>query len=97
MADRAALSLLPKLQAEADSIIKKSGVTLPSTAERDKILGCFRAGIPAEGAKCIADVVNAGWSRRIELPDEREAFDNLNDLVLKTIEVQEYGLQIGQS
>lgn len=90
MADKSAEKLIDALKDEALKLIYEAKVALPTAADRDGIAKRLRAGIPAQTTKCIADIVNAGWSRRLELEDDRDKIENLNDLILKSIEVLEY-------
>jgi hypothetical protein len=97
MADQSALAMIPKIQSTAKDLIKVAKVQLPTSAERDEALKRFDAGIPVQTGCCIADIVNAGWKKRIQLADERELFETLNDLVLKSIEILEFTTKVNES
>jgi hypothetical protein len=61
----------------------------------------FRLGMPAHRAICLGDLINAGWLRHAELVETAGAalsnqLDNLNEIVLKSIEVLEYRRRVEQ-
>jgi hypothetical protein len=62
----------------------------------------FKMGIPAHEPKCLGDITNAGWAYYRELratsrvdSEFWEKLDELNEMILKTIEVMEYRNRIG--
>jgi hypothetical protein len=78
-------------------IVQKSKLHRPSETMAIRHLKEFGIGIPAHQPVCLGDIVNAGWLRYDEIVrsvrDARNAseeFDNLNEILLKTVEVLEY-------
>jgi hypothetical protein len=78
-------------------IVDKSKLQRPSETLAIRHLKEFGIGIPAHQPVCLGDIVNAGWLRYAEIVrsagDPRnvsEELDNLNEMLLKTVEVLEY-------
>ena len=77
-------------------IIDQSGLRRPSQALAVRHLNEFRIGIPAHDPVCLGDIINGGWLRYAEIvktdtPEKASAeLNNLNEVLLKTIEVLEY-------
>jgi hypothetical protein len=89
-------SLVPQLLRLATGICARAGLTLPSTAAARHACERFRYGIPAEGMRHLADVINAGWLAYLDdefwedRPRWRERkFELLNELILKSLNVME--------
>ena len=82
---------------EDPEIVDKSKLQRPSETLAIRHLKEFGIGIPAHQPVCLGDIVNAGWLRYAEIVrsagDPRnvsEELDNLNEMLLKTVEVLEY-------
>lgn len=57
----------------------------------------FRNGVPAYQPECLGDIVNAGWGYYKEIQGSGKViknFDQLNEIMLKSIEVLEYRRRI---
>lgn len=89
---------------KAELIITSTGVVLSTPDQVESIYNCFERIVPAEGCKCLADLLNAGWLA-MENPDfwkdnehiyiQKEK--NLQQLLLKNIEVFEYEYWTGKT
>lgn len=78
-------------------IVEQAKVQRPSPTSAMRHLKELTIGIPAHAPACLGDIVNAGWLRYGEIlrsvPSPArvsEELDNLNEMLLKTVEVLEY-------
>ncbi len=81
-----------------NSIVVDSNVRRPNPTNMARHLREIRMGIPAHDPACLGDIVNAGWayfhelqSGKIDSKSVGERYDSLNEIMLKTIEVLEFG------
>ncbi len=87
---------IESIMVEASNAIKLAGVPLPQRTTATKIYERFKRVVPAEGARSLADIINAAWVAYEDpklwesFPRIRENRDRvLRELVLKNIEVYE--------
>jgi hypothetical protein len=88
------------------AVLAKATVPRPTRGFSEKHVQRFELGIPASDPQCLGDIINAGWIRwkqlqmESEKPNEKnngkkekgllEQVDDLNEILLKTIEVLEF-------
>ncbi|MCW3094944.1 MAG: hypothetical protein JWL77_562 [Chthonomonadaceae bacterium] len=96
IADAARQAVIQLLIDKADSDITVASIPKPSIEEAQRIYERFLLVVPAENAKCLADILNAAWLAYEEpdlwnkIPRISQARDEvLKELVLKNIEVFE--------
>jgi hypothetical protein len=96
VADEALVKVVTELIDMADKMVTASGIPLPSDSEAERIYNKLERVMPDEDAKCLADILNAGWRafgndnlwpKYLELAESRHAV--LNELVLKNVEIFE--------
>lgn len=97
MADQASTAMIEDLIAAVSGHVARTGLALPSDAERDRIVKQFCALSPAASTTSIGDTINAGWAIRLNWAHwknfnfrEDTRLEILNDLVFKTMEVMEF-------
>jgi hypothetical protein len=97
VADDVLEAVVPALIHDAGHIIESTGICLPNDRGAEQIYKRFLYIVPAEGAHCLADILNAGWlaakdtSLWSALPHVASTRDIvLCELILKTCEVFEY-------
>ncbi len=97
MAERSVEHILPGLWSKVMEIIAKKKVCRPTASSAVKHLSEMRLGTPAHTPRCLGDITNAGWMHYIQHresakthPELIEKSANLNELILKTIEVMEF-------
>src|SRR5262249_23453513 len=61
VADEALQAVIDILITEADTLLSSANIDKPSTAEAERIYTRFKLVVPAENAKSLADILNAGW------------------------------------
>jgi hypothetical protein len=96
VADESLALLVNDLSQEAASIVTTAGIVDSSDAEVSRIVRRFKRVTPAEGCRCIADILNAAWRASLDptfwsgLPviDQRGA-SVLRELALKNLEIFE--------
>jgi hypothetical protein len=79
------------------SLAIEGKIVRPNATMARKHLHEFKLGIPAHQPRSLGDIINAGWMYYREVQSERDAskslperFDDLNEILLKTIEVLEF-------
>lgn len=101
MADKATHNMVDVLLDRVAAFCNQRNAPLPTDAERDEVEKQFALHCPANNAKCLGDVVNAGW--RVRLSDQiseenKEEYNKtikvLNDLIYKTVEIMEYNCRV---
>jgi len=97
MADYASDALVSDIIGVVKGIVAKSGLALPNSDERNRIVRQFCELSPASSTVALGDIVNAGWTVRLDWKlwskfnfTDRARLDILNDLVFKTMEVMEF-------
>ncbi len=96
VADAVRHELAPDAYKHGETIATdKVGANLPNPGTQDAIVQCFKRGRPFGDAASVADVLNAGWQYVVsERPtfdeNKRPLFDWISELVLKSLEVQEF-------
>jgi hypothetical protein len=102
MAEDSVSSIIAALWKRILEIIESSAIQRPSQTLAVQHLSQFQIGIPAHRPMCLGDIVNAGWLRYGEivrsgsLEKVSEQLDNLNEMLLKTVEVLEYRKRVSQ-
>jgi hypothetical protein len=78
-------------------LFERNLVARPNVSFSQKHLNEFKLGIPANEPRCLGDIINAGWLYVREKATDFEGrlsklneLDQLNDMLLKTIEVLEF-------
>jgi hypothetical protein len=78
-------------------IIERAPLIRPCAEQTELHLKNLKIGIPSPKVECAGNVINAGWKRYDEIVrdsnDSKEVFEKLsqlNEILLKTIEVFEY-------
>ena len=100
IADNALEEIVPDLINRANEAIENSGVTIAAESEAKRISERFQLVVPAENAKCLADILNAGWTAMrdanlwkdipaVNQGSKRNRDKVLKELILKNIEVFE--------
>jgi hypothetical protein len=97
IAETSVSEITPTLWQNVSTIIANGRLRRPSQGAAARHLAEFRIGIPSPNPVCLGDIISAGWLRYAETlsttADAKELskqLDNLNELLLKTIEVLEY-------
>jgi hypothetical protein len=101
MADAASATLLPTLLQRAEDYCERRKVPKPAPEIAREIAMGFRACVPAQGARHMANIINAGWEVYMELVGSELAldakdgeFEILNNLMFKSLEVLEYEMKV---
>ena len=96
VADGALAMLVGDLITEADDVLNKATIPMPSVEEVRKIYARLKRVVPAEGCTSLANILNAAWQAFghpdlwIKIPQVQKDRDRiLKDLVLKNLEVFE--------
>lgn len=89
LADAATKRQIPRLIERACSLVRETFSIKASKSEVERVAACFRRGRPATGSRSVSDILNAAWSC-VSLDGISEVDSSLvNELALKTLEVQE--------
>ena len=87
----------------ASGLISKNGVVRPNNTLSNKHVREFRLGIPASSPRCLGDILNAGWMLYREAQSNSDSgnnvvrlVDDLNEMILKTVEVLEFKRRVGR-
>jgi hypothetical protein len=85
------------------NLVAKAKVQRPSDSNARHHVREIAIPIPSPTPSCLGDIINAGWMRFDELveatkdPNELwQKLDNLNEILLKTIEVYEFRARVAQ-
>jgi hypothetical protein len=96
-AEAAVASITEKLWEIILKIVARAPLIRPVSEQTDVHLTNLRVGIPSARVECIGNVLNAGWQRYDEIVQHVEnakdilaKLSQLNEVLLKTIEVFEY-------
>lgn len=101
MADKAAEETIPDLLKEIDNIAQEKMLPKVDKNQSEEIARSFRVGVPCDGPRNLADIIQAGWLETYdsaEKPDGHplEHFKGLNEILFKSIEVSEYWTRINR-
>ena len=100
MAEGAVADIMDDLWQFVVTVIGKGGINRPQTEKTKSLLRSFKVLIPSEDGGSVGDIINAGWERYDEIISTGASmFDQLaqlNEVLLKTIEVFEYNRRIGR-
>lgn len=95
MADGATEKFFPSIADEAAEVVKQAQITVSSNSD-ERIYNSFADGVPAGDTKSLSDIINTGWKVYLDtgfwpeaICDPKEKYSFLNELIFKTIEVQE--------
>jgi hypothetical protein len=95
---------IPGLWSAVSKIISDGKVRRPNLTNSTKHLSDFRNAIPTHRPVCLGDIIAAGWMYRRELEQSRERpeqladkLDQLNEILLKSVEVMEFRRRIDQA
>lgn len=96
VADGVLDDMFDTLAIKTDELIRSTGIQLPDAGQAQEIYGRFKKVVPANGCRCLADILNAAWiafwDRRLWEDIPRivpEMSVILRELVLKNIEIFE--------
>jgi hypothetical protein len=99
MAEAAVADITSELWSHVRNILEKGRLPRPTSTETEIHIKNFDLGIPSPQVKCVGDIINAGWRRFDNIAkssgperaaDVSEKLGELNEILLKTIEVFEY-------
>ncbi len=99
MADISTEKMVDLLLTQVQSIGVANKLPMPERSATEKVKQRFTVGVPADGYNNLADIVAAGWHLyRVEpkpgmANTDALTFEDLNEVMLKTIEVSEYHLR----
>jgi hypothetical protein len=103
IADEATRKTVDDILQEADQVCNNAKIRKPQNGSVSEIHKSFTRMVPASGPFTLSEIVEAGWLIRNESRqwpdsdiDEDGARIALNDLILKSIEVQEFNIKIGR-
>jgi hypothetical protein len=98
MAEAAVADLTDELWRLVLSIAEKGPIVRPRAEQAETHFKNLKVGIPSAHIACVGDIINAGWQRYDEIIDGgKDVFEQLaqlNEILLKTIEVFEYQRRI---
>lgn len=101
MAETSVSEVTNGLWSNVSQILADGKVRRPNPTYRSNHLKDFRNGIPAHQPVCLGDIINAGWVYCREVQSSREhpdkvseKLDQLNEVLLKSIEVLEWNRRI---
>jgi hypothetical protein len=96
MADESAAVIAPALWKKVVTVIDENSMRRPLKDNAVRHLADLRLGIPPSKPECLGDILNAGWLRYEEIVrsqtanDASDELDQLNEVLLKTVEVLEF-------
>jgi len=97
MAETSVLGIVNGLWSNIVKLLQEGNVVRPNLTETLSHLQSFKNGIPAHDPSCLGNIINAGWKFCVELQASSgnpetisDALDQLNEVLLKSIEVMEY-------
>lgn len=97
IADQALQNVREQLLSRAQSLLRRSGLALPSEEEINRVFTSFEAVVPAEGAAGLVTIMNAAWKAFHDqglwknLPEVSNQRDSvLRELTLKSLEILEF-------
>ena len=100
--DGAVGTLADDVISRAFALFKAKGVAVPDATRVGKAIESFARGEPAMGGTTLGEAVTAGWEivrQRGGLADlkTRREYRDLNDLILKSVEVSEFELRLASA
>ncbi len=88
----------------ANELVTDAGLGIIKQESVEKILKCIKNAVPAEKEISLAEVINAGWEAHLDKDlwadfknmTLAEKFENLKEVILKSIEVLEVQSRLGE-
>lgn len=100
-AEAAVADITEELWSITLQIVSEASLIRPKPVRARHQLKNYRIGIPSQKTECIGDVIVAGWQRYDEIVRQKAApkitlskLDELNEIILKTLEVFEFRQRI---
>jgi hypothetical protein len=100
LADAAIAIVYPRLKELTFELLKGATISPPSESVIARVSDSLRRRVPDGDGGTLAEIVTAGWRNLRErgglaLDDEAAEYQMLNELMLKSVEVSEFRLRVG--
>lgn len=97
MAETSVSEIITVLWGNVTKVLTNGKVRRPNPGYSSSHYSDFKNGVPAHQPVCLGDIINAGWTFCRELQSSREVsnkisekLDQLNEVLLKSVEVMEF-------
>jgi hypothetical protein len=102
LTDAAVRTMVPTVTARAFDLLAQAGVKPPNNLAVDRVLAAFDRQEPDGGGATLGEIITAGWRyvhREGGLTEDsrNEQYQMLGELMLKSVEVSEFRLRVGDA